>query len=164
MSDRGFRALVLAAVAFFAAMALASPRSCGGVWLICSFDAQALPYGAGEARAYLAAIGPAVWRYLWIVQPLDLIFPALLCLALRESFLRWAPDRLARRLGRLAVIYAGIDYLENAVVRMMLEHADGDFSDLTAHAASALTTLKWLVLGVLFVALLRIGWQRRAAG
>lgn len=163
MTDGGFRALILVTAAVFAAMVLAGPMSCGGVWRLCSFDAQVMPYSPDEARAYLAAIGPAVWRYLWIVQPLDLVFPALLCLVLREHFARRAPKRLARRFGRLAVLYAGTDYLENAVVRVMLERSEGDFSDLTAHAASALTMAKWLLLAALFLAAGWFRWRGRAA-
>ncbi|MFN6951482.1 MAG: hypothetical protein ACK4NE_02660 [Albidovulum sp.] len=163
MTDRGFPALILFAAAVLVAMALASPMRCGEVWRLCSFDAQILPYSPTEARAYLAAIGPAaVWRYLWIVQPLDLVFPALLCLVLREHFARRAPERPARRLGRLAVLYAGADYLENAVVRVMLERPAGDFSELTARIASALTSGKWLLLAALFAAAAWF-WRRRDA-
>lgn len=164
MSDGAFRALVLTALALLAAMLAASPRSCGGVWWPCSFDAQVLPYSPDDARAYLAAIGPAVWRYLWILQPLDLVFPAVLCLVLREAFTRWAPERPARRLSRLAVVYAGIDYLENALVRGMLEDPAGGFSDLAARGASMLTMTKWLVLLVLFAALAGVWARRRRAG
>lgn len=164
MSDAAFRTAALAAAFLFVAMVLASPTGCGAVWTLCLFDAPHLPYGAATARAYLAALSDAaLWRYLWIVQPLDLIFPAALCITFREAFGRWAPQRLARRLGRLAVVYAGVDYLENALVRAMLKRPDGAFPDLLPQAASALTTLKWLALAVLFAALLRL-WigQRRA--
>lgn len=164
MSDGAFRALVLTALALLAAMLAASPWSCGGVWRLCSFDAQVLPYAPDAARAYLVAIGPAVWRYLWIVQPLDLVFPAVLCLVLREAFDRRAPERLARRLSRLAVVYAGIDYLENALVRVMLEDPAGGFSDLVAQGASILTMTKWLVLLALFAALGAVWLRRPRAG
>lgn len=164
MTDRGYPALILFAAAVFVAMALASPMRCGEVWRLCSFDAQITPYSPAEARAYLAAIGPAaVWRYLWGVQPLDLVFPALLCLVLREHFVRRASELEARRLGRLAVLYAGADYLENAAVRVMLERPAGDFSDLTARTASALTSGKWLLLAALFVAAAWFRQRREAA-
>ncbi len=153
--------MIGASVAVFAAMALASPMSCGGVWWPCSFDARLLPYGADTARDYLAAIAPSLWRYLWIVQPLDLLFPALLCLTLREAFARRAPERQAARLGHLAVAEAGVDYLENALIRAMLKRPDGAFPDLLPEATSALTTLKWLMLAVLFVALARLWSERR---
>ncbi|OYX44772.1 MAG: hypothetical protein B7Z02_04290 [Rhodobacterales bacterium 32-67-9] len=149
-----------AALAAFALMALAGPMSCGGVWWSCSFDARILPYGADAARDYLAAARPALWRYLWIVQPLDLVFPAVLCLWLREAFARLASERQARRLGRLAAFEVGVDYLENALVRAMLKRPDGDFPDILANAASALTTLKWLLIAVLFGALLGL-WRKR---
>ena len=93
MSDRGFRALLFATLAVFVAMFLASPTSCSGIWVLCSFDAQLLPYAPDTARAYLKAVEPALWRYLWIAQPLDLAFPALLCVALPEAFMRWTPPR-----------------------------------------------------------------------
>ena len=160
MTDAGFRALILLTAALFAAMALASPFNCGGVWRLCSFDAQILPYSPAEARAYLAAIGPASWRYLWIVQPLDLVFPATLCLLIREAVARRAPGPLARRLGKVAVLYAGVDYVENAIVRIMLERPGGPFPDFAARAASGMTILKCLVLAILGVALARL-WLRR---
>lgn len=163
MTGSGFRALILVTGALFTAMVLASPTSCGGVWRICSFDAQFLPYGPDEARAYLASLGSGIGRYLWIVQPLDLVFPAALCLALREAYARFAPERLARRLGRLAVVYAGVDYFENALIRAMLKRPDGAFPDLLPEATSALTTLKWLVLAVLFAAFLRLWLGRKRA-
>ena len=152
--------MVGAAIAAFALMALAGPMSCGGVWWPCSFDARILPYGPDEARDYLAAIRPLLWRYLWIVQPLDLVFPALLCLSLREAFARLASERTARRLGSVAVFEAGVDYLENALIRAMLKRPDGDFPDVLAHAASALTTVKWLMIAVLSGALLGL-WRKR---
>lgn len=163
MTDAGFRSLTLATAALFAAMALASPMECGGVWRLCSFDAQIVPYSPAEARDYLAAIGPAIWRYRWIVQPLDLVFPAALCLLIREAAARWAPERRARRLGKVAVAYAGIDYLENAVVRLMLESPGGDFPDIAARGASGLTVSKWLVLAVLGIALALLWLRRRTA-
>lgn len=161
MNDTAFRAMVGAAIAVFALMALAGPMSCGGVWRPCSFDARILPYGAEAARDYLVAAGPALWRYLWIVQPLDLVFPALLCLLLREAFARLASERQARRLGTLAVFEAGVDYLENALVRAMLKRPEGDFPDILANAASALTTVKWLMIAALFGALLGLLRKRR---
>ena len=164
MTDRGFPALILVAAAIFVAMAATSPMSCGGVWRLCSFDAQIAPYGPEEARAYLRAIEPMIWRYLWIVQPLDLVFPALLTLALREAFTRRASEGLGRRLGRLAVVYAGVDYLENAVIRAMLEHPSGDFPDITAIGASGLTMLKWFLLAILFAAAARLWLVRRPLG
>ena len=85
MTDSGFRALILGTAALFLAMAVASPISCGGVWRVCSFDAQLLPYGPEEARAYLAALGSGIWRYLWIVQPLDLVDFASLNSRLRQN-------------------------------------------------------------------------------
>ena len=163
MTDGAFRAAAIAAVLLFAAMVAASPTECGDVWFVCNFDAPHLPYGAGTARAYLAALSEtAIWRYLWIVQPLDLIFPALLCITFREAFERWAPESLARRLTKLAVFAAGADYLENALIRVMLKNPDG-FADVAATGASLLTLLKWLLLVLLFgaVARLWLGQRRR---
>lgn len=163
MTDGAFRAAGIAALLLFVAMVGATPMECGGVWVFCTFDAPHLPYGAETARAYLAALPEgAQWRYLWIVQALDLVFPALLCMTFREAFGRWAPEALARRLSKLAVFAAGVDYLENALIRVMLKNPEG-FADVVATGASLLTLLKWLLLAVLFGALAR-RWrgQRRA--
>ncbi|MGB3316379.1 MAG: hypothetical protein WBB85_18410 [Albidovulum sp.] len=163
MTDAAFRAAAVTAALLFVAMIVTSPMGCGGVWTLCTFDAPHLPYGAGTARAYLAALSDgALWRYLWIVQALDLIFPALLCITLREAFERWAPEALARRLSKLAVFETGVDYLENALIRAMLKNPDG-FADVIATATSLMTLLKWLLLALLFGALARL-WlgQRRA--
>ncbi|MCV2873868.1 hypothetical protein OEZ71_16345 [Defluviimonas sp. WL0050] len=162
MTDEAFRAAAITAALLFVAMVAASPMECGGVWAVCSFDAPHLPYEAGTARSYLAALSEgALWRYLWIVQALDLIFPALLCITFREAFEHWAPERLARRLTKVAVFAAGIDYLENALIRVMLKNPAG-FADVVATATSFLTLAKWLLLAVLFGALARL-WlgQRR---
>jgi hypothetical protein len=163
VTDWAFRAAVIATVLLFLAVVAASPMGCGDVWAFCTFDAPHLPYGAATARSYLAALSDgALWRYLWIVQALDLIFPALLCITFREAFERWAPEALARRLTKLAVFAAGVDYLENALIRAMLKNPEG-FADIVATGASLLTLLKWLLLGLLFGALARL-WlgQRRA--
>ena len=106
MTDRRFRALVAATLVLFGAMAAAGSTACGQTFFPCSFDAQFLPYGPDAARRYLAAIGADLWRYLWIVQPLDLVVPALTCLSLREAFRRWAPARWTRILGGAAVLFA----------------------------------------------------------
>ncbi len=144
-------------------MAAASPTECGGVWALCTFDAPHLPYGADVARAYLAALPEAAqWRYLWIVQTLDLIFPALLCITFREAFGLWATERLAGRLTKIAVFAAGVDYLENALIRVMLKNPAG-FADVVATATSLLTILKWLLLTVLFGALARLWLRQRRA-
>ena len=164
MSDAAFRTAALAAALLFVAMVLASPMGCGGVWALCIFDAPHFPYGATTARAYLAALSDtALGRYLWIVQPLDLVFPALLCITLREAFGRWAPEVLAARLGRLAVYAAGADYLENALIRVMLKDPEG-FPEVVAGGTSLMTLLKWLMLAVLFGALARLWlWRGRAS-
>jgi len=163
VTDRAFRGAAVTAAILFVVMVAASPTGCGGVWTLCTFDAPHLPYGAGTARAYLAALpAGALWRYLWIVQVLDLVFPALLCLTLRAAFARWAPAALARPLSKLAVLTAGTDYLENALIRVMLKNPEG-FPDIVATGASLLTLAKWLLLALLFGALVRF-WrgQRRA--
>lgn len=156
MSDRAYRALIGVTTLLFIAMVLASPRECGG-WVLCSFDAPRFPYGPTDARAYLSSLSDvALWRYLWVIQPIDLIFPALLCLFFRETFERRAPEKLAARLGRIAVIGAGADYLENAVIRAMLKRPDGEFPDLVPVAATGLTTLKWLLIAFLLAAVARL--------
>ncbi|SPH24204.1 hypothetical protein DEA8626_03254 [Defluviimonas aquaemixtae] len=161
MSDRAFRALFGVAGLLLLAMVLAGPRDCAA-WVFCSFDAPGFPYSAREARAYLASLTDgALWRYLWIVQPLDLVFPALLCLIFREAFERHAPEKLAARLGRIAVIEAGVDYFENAVIRAMLKRPEGDFPDMVPLAATGLSTLKWLLIAFLSVALARLVLTQR---
>ncbi|WP_413869928.1 hypothetical protein [Albidovulum sp.] len=162
MTDRRFRALVAATLVLFGAMAAAGSTACGQTFFPCSFDAQFLPYGPDAARRYLAAIGADLWRYLWIVQPLDLVVPALTCLSLREAFRRWAPARWTRILGGAAVLFAATDYLENAVVRVMLNRPQGDFPDAVAHAATTLTTLKWVLLVplLMLIAILWVGRRR----
>lgn len=163
MTDGAFRAAAVSAVLLFVAMVAAGPAECGDVWTLCSFDAPHLPYGADTARTYLAALSEgALRRYLWIVQALDLIFPALLCITFREAFERWAPESLARRLTKVAVFAAGVDYLENALIRVMLKNPAG-FADVVATATSLLTILKWLLLTVLFGALARLWLRQRRA-
>ena len=156
MSDRTTRALLGTTLLFWLVMIAVSPSDCA-VWRICLFDAPRAPYGPDAARLYLSYLGEtALHRYLWVVQPLDLIFPALLCLAFRETFARLAPERLAMRLGRLAVLAAGADYLENALIRVMLKQPGGDFPDLVPLLATGLTTVKWILLAFLFAALARL--------
>ncbi|MEZ5913419.1 MAG: hypothetical protein R3D84_15350 [Paracoccaceae bacterium] len=163
MSDTAFKGLAASALVLLLAMTWAGPDACGGVWRVCLFDAPHFPYGVDTARAYLTALtDTARWRYLWVVQPLDLLLPAALCLALREAFQRWAAERMAQTLSRLAVYTAGIDYLENALIRVMLKDPAG-LSDIVAPATSALTLIKWLMLAVLFGALARLVSGRRRA-
>lgn len=160
MTDGRFRALIAASLALPVVMAFLSPTDCDGVWCLCTFDAQFLPYAPQAARHYLAAIGDDRLRYLSIVQPLDLILPLTICLALREGFTRWASARVAGWLRRAALIYLVLDYAENAAIHVMLRHPDGAFPNWIALAASGLTTLKWaLLLPVLLLAMLM--WLRR---
>lgn len=152
MTEGRFRALIAASLALPVLMTLLGPSDCGGVWRLCSFDAQMLPYRPEAARAYLAAIRPDVQRYLWIVQPLDLILPITVCMALREGFSRWAPARFLRLLHGAAVLYLIVDYVENAAVRIMLTHPAGDFPNWIAQGASGLTAFKWALLIPLLLA------------
>jgi hypothetical protein len=161
VTDGAFRAAAVTAALLFVAMVAAGPMGCGGVWTLCSFDAPHLPYDATTARDYLAALSDAArWRYLWIVQALDLIFPALLCITFREAFQRWAPEAIARRLTKLAVFAAGVDYLENALIRVMLKNPDG-FADVAATGASLLTLLKWVLIMLLLGAVARLWLGQR---
>ena len=90
MSGRAFWLLLAACAALLVIMGMASPKTCGGVWSLCTFDAPHWPYGADTARAYLAALSDdALSRYRGIVQPLDLLLPALLCIWLRAAAGRW---------------------------------------------------------------------------
>lgn len=163
MTDRAFRALVASTILLWLVMVAAGPSNCDA-WRVCSFDAPRFPYVPEEARAFAASLGAdALWRYLWIVQPIDLVFPALLCRVFREAFQRRAPERLAARLGRVAVAEAGADYLENALVRAMLKRPEGGFPDLVPLAATGLTTLKWLLLAFLVAALARLWIAPRPA-
>lgn len=158
MTDGRLRGLVAATILVLAAMLLAGPHGCGTQF--CLFDARVIPYGAEAARDHLARLTPAgLWRYLWVTQPLDTVFPALFCLSLRAVFEAWAPAPLAARLGRLAVIEAGVDYLENALIRVMLKDPAG-FPDIVAPVTSALTIAKWLMIAVLLGAALRL-WRAR---
>lgn len=161
MTDGRFRALIAASLALPVLMTLLGPSDCGGVWRLCSFDAQILPYRPETARDYLAAVRPDVWRYLWIVQPLDLILPVMVCLALREGFARWAPGRFLELLRLGSVLYVLVDYLENGVVRIMLTDPSGDFPDAVAYAASGLTTFKWALLLPLLMTAGASWWQGR---
>lgn len=161
MTDGRFRTLIAASLALPLLMTLLGPSDCGGVWRLCSFDAQVLPYPPETARAYLAAIQPGLWRYLWIVQPLDLILPVTICLALREGFTRWAPGRHLGLLRALVLGYLVVDYVENAVVRVMLTRAEAGFPDAVAQVASGLTTLKWALLLPLLLIAGSSWWQSR---
>lgn len=128
-------------------MGFASPRACGGVWSLCTFDAPHWPYGSGKARDYLAALSPDALRlYSRVVQPLDFVLPALLCIWLRAAAARWAVVAAVRPLGALAIFYLTVDYLENGMVRVMLNRPDGNFPDAVAMVASGLTILKWVAL------------------
>lgn len=147
MTERVFWLLLAICVVLLAVMSLASPKACGSVWLLCTFDAPHWPYGADKARAYLAALNAeARWRYAWVVQPLDLLLPVLLCIWLRAAAARWTVTAAVRLLRRLAVLYAAVDYLENAAIRVMLAQPAGDFPDVVAAMTSGLTTIKWLSL------------------
>ena len=164
MSDRAYVWALSATGGLFLAMVILSGTiHCGGVWRHCSFDAQVVPYAPSAARAYLAALeAEGLQTYLWRLQPLDMIFPAALCVVLRDSFIRLAPERSAHLLGRLAVAEAGVDYLENALVRAMLKRPGGDFPDLIPVATSGLTALKWALVLLLLGTLAGI-WTRRVA-
>lgn len=162
MTDGRFRALIAASLALLAVMTLLGPAACGGVWRICSFDAQVLPYSPETARDYLKAIQPDIGRYLWIVQPLDLLLPVAVCLALREGFARWAPQHVLGLLRGAALVYLIVDYVENAIVHVMLSRAQDGFPDAVAYVASGLTTLKWtLLLPLLLVAAWTLLTRRR---
>jgi len=158
MTDRQFQGLIATAIGLLIIMGLASPGGCHE-WFLCTFDAQIVPYAPGTARSYLVAIKDDIWRYARIVQPLDLILPLMICLALREGFARWTAGRFTGWLRAAAVLYMVVDYAENAAIHVMLGHPGGDFPDWVAYTASGLTIFKWTVLLPLLLAA-TLAWLR----
>lgn len=133
------------------------------------FDLRPTGYSGDAARAFLAALsdrGRAI--YLGPQRWLDLIYPALLALALLGAVRVFVGPPLLRWL-LVALILIGMlaDYSENARVAAML-HWDGAVPDDMVAAASLRTRLKSVFTGVVMVAVLlalaRAGLRRVRRG
>ena len=139
-----------------------------------SLDVRAFGFTAGEATAWLAAIGPSgaqtilVWHYLTF----DLIFPALLAAALASLIIHFGrslprfaklPERVQTLLAAVLVLpYMGFDYAQNLAVASIL--ADPFQAKLeTILLASSLVVLKFAfgVIPVLVIVLFALAGHKR---
>lgn len=110
------------------------------------FDMRPMGYGFDEAKAFLAALSEDGRRFYADVQhKLDLVYPALLALALGSGIYLLSPARL----GLIAIVLALVavpgmvfDYVENARVATLLAlPADAVTAEQVASASQA-TVLK----------------------
>lgn len=128
------------------------------------FDLRFAGYDHAAADALLQDLGPeGRGFYLSVQQRLDWVFPALLGLTLVLWVRGVAGAGLARGLGLIALVGAGLDYAENLVVRRMLVTASADGAEI----ASRLTQLKFgadaVVIGAALILSLiaLVGRERR---
>ena len=157
-----FRVLLLASVVLYAVMALWSfPIITANAEGIEAFDLRFLGYSVDEARAFLTALndeGRA--HYINIQHRLDLIYPAVLSLALLVGILRFgARMSVAMRiLLALIPVAAGIaDYTENALVGRMLSLPVSEVTDGLITQASLVTMLKSVLYATSMVLLVVLG-------
>lgn len=137
------------AVLLFIGTMMMTPEAQGAL----PFDARILGYDAEEARAYLVALSDyGRWLYLGPVRLLDTVFPPLfglvLALLIAVNGRPW--------LAPLALLYAGVDLWENAVVAEMIRSGETDLAGL----GSALTQGKYALV-TLSLAVLWLAWRGR---
>ena len=157
-----FRALLLASMVLYAVMALWSfPIITANAEGIEAFDLRFLGYSVDEARAFLTALndlGRA--HYINIQHRLDLIYPAVLSLALLVGMLRFGA-RLSvamRILLALIPLAAGVaDYMENALVGQILSVPVSEVTDGMITQASLVTMLKSVLYATSMVLLVVLG-------
>ncbi len=157
-----FRVLLLASVALYAVMALWSfPLITANAEGIEAFDLRFLGYSIDEARAFLTALndtGRA--HYINIQHRLDLIYPAVLSLALLVGILRFGARLSASMRILLAVIplaAGAADYTENALVGQMLSLPVSEVTDAVITQASLVTVLKSGLYAISIVLLVVLG-------
>ena len=102
--------------------------------------------------------------YLMVQQRLDMVFPALLALALASTLARLVSGPVLWLLAAAALAGAGFDYLENAAVRGLLLQGYEAQEVAIVELASHWTVLKGLGFGLAIAGLLllslRAGWRR----
>ena len=115
------------------------------------FDSRVLGYDLTTAQRYLDALSEAQRRlYLGTFRTLDTAFPLVLTTTLVAVVLHhWRGGQRAMRGFSICLIlaYLAFDLSENAVVAQILRSEEGASQALVARA-SALTTSKWLMLGL----------------
>lgn len=133
-------------------------------------DSRLTGYRADEARDFLEAISQTGREiYLYAHRPMGTLLALLSTVMLVWSFRTMLP---AGRIGHGAVIMAlaatGADLVENARIANMMRLPPIEVSDSQIGFASAVTSLKWLLLGLclallfaLFALLVNIWMKQR---
>lgn len=124
------------------------------------FDLRPGGYSRDSALAFISALGQDGRDiYLWRQIPLDTVYPALFAMSVAGS-LCWLSERLGKPFNRwlraaafTAVFAALADYLENAMIVMMLI-SDAGPSPAVTHLASAATISKSVLTTLAMAALL----------
>jgi hypothetical protein len=129
------------------------------------FDMRPFGYSTLQARDFLGALtDEARDIYVGPQRYLDLVFPALLGVAMAGVFLAYVPQRgLRRALILLALCAVFADYVENLRVARMLAH-DGPVPEILVTSASQATVAKAILTGSSLVALAAVGitrWRAR---
>ncbi len=131
------------------------------------FDARVFGYDREAAAALLEALGTRGRAlYLGRQQALDTAFPALLALSLILLARRWLAPGPALALAGLAVVYAVLDYGENALVARLLRAGTALPDPGLVAMASRLTMAKYaaLTLTLAGLAAARFPRSRRGTG
>lgn len=157
---RLFWALLAVTLGIYAVMvAWSLPQIAGMAGGLTPFDMRPMGYSAGEARAFLAALGDeGRGFYLSVQQRLDTVYPGLLAVVLVWTLARLYRGAAAVALQILAVTASAADYLENHAVATLLR-AGAEISDAMIAAASRWTLLKSGADTIVFAAIV-IGLAR----
>lgn len=130
-----------------------------------AFDLRPMGYTPTEARALLAALGPAGADFYLNVQLwIDTFYPGLMAAVLIFAYAKLARGGWVWLFSAMAVAAASCDYLENHAVAGLLRAGPEAVSDAMITAASGWSLWKSLISTAAFTALLglllRAGWQR----
>lgn len=124
------------------------------------FDMRPLGYSGEQARAFLAALSDeGRVFYIDVQHKLDILYPALLGLALVLGFQLLFPRPWATVFSVIALVGVAADYLENYLVTVMLTSGE-PVADKLVSLASFWTVSKSLSATISFlVLLLGFGWM-----
>ena len=151
-----FWAIFAAMTGVYLAMVFWSlPAITAGAGGLLPFDLRATGYSFDQARAFLAATSDETRAfYLNVQQGLDMAFPALMAVTLVMAFRFLFRGAVRLVLSSLAVLAAGLDYLENAAVAVMLRAGADGLNEAMVAAASRWTVLKSAIVTLVLIALL----------
>jgi len=131
------------------------------------FDLQGSGYTFNQARIFLESLGPeGTGIYMGQQQILDIFFPIFLTASVILAMYILAPVHWGYRRNLLIFVplpAMTMDYLENALVRIMLDLGPDGITQDVVDLASKSTVLKFQLYGVsvLLLALLLALWARR---